>query len=382
MYPGAEIAAALRGKPGQAVHDVSGTVLFANRERSLFVPTSDPVHQARALDFFGASTIRRIAGTLQLGLQRWTRLEPTPARLSLPTQWRERFDADLSAAALYCGSPGPLQKLSLLLPSRANAGLPRLVKVALRSSADETIAREVRSLTSLARLGAAVSRCVPELIEEGALPSGRRYLVTTAGNGQCGSATLTDEYLSFLHRLASATRTDVTWERGEALGRTRRVLRSLASDAIPPDIRRSLEDALGVTAQKLRGKNIPHTLMHGDFTRYNICQGDRDFVVFDWEYSRAESNPIADVLHFGISQRRVFNATRTLHSVLADAERFAGLAFGGWHPTRHDLAALALHALVDTIVVYAAADGRLDTGSFIVRRHIGLIRSSRTWMSP
>lgn len=380
MFPDAEVAAALQCAPGQAVIHVPGRVLFATRERSVFVPSASPIRQDEALGFFSNNARRRIAGALQLRIWRWTGVGLRPAQLSLPEEWRDRFDAELEAASLYCGSPGPLQKLSLLLPARREGGVPRVIKVALRPSADETIAREAQCLAHLADAGAEVRGHVPAFIAEGVLPSGRRYVVTTASSGRRGCATLRDVYMHFLKSMAQATRTDMRWEHGNALSHTREQLRALGVHAIPAAIRGSLEQALEATEAQLRGKRIPHTLMHGDFTRFNICQGNDSFIVFDWEYSRTRCNPIADALHYRLSRRRTTGAKQTLQGAVADAARFVDLTFEDWRPTERDLAALALHALVDTLVFYTAADGRLNTRSFLVRRYLALIDSRQTWM--
>lgn len=380
MFPGSEIAAALRCGPDEAAIDIAGAVLFATRERSVFVPRHDRARQAYALGFFSTNARRRIVGALQLQAWRWTGVGLRTARLSLPAQWRDRFDANLAAASLYSGSPGPLQKISVLLPPRLENGIAHLVKVALRPTADDTIAREAHCLLGLARAGADVRRHVPELVADGMLASGRRYLVTTVIGGRRGSAQLHDEYMRFLQSLAEATQADTEWQQGEALRHTRQCLRQLDADAIPNDMRESLEDCLNLTAEQLHGKRIPHTLMHGDFTRFNICHDERGFVVFDWEYSRSQCNPIADVLHYTLSRRMILSARWAMHDAIADAARFSELAFVAWRPSRRDLAALALHALVDTIALYATADGHLNTRSFLVRRYLGLINSRRSWM--
>lgn len=380
MFAGEEISAALRCGPDDAAVDVAGAVLFASLERSVFVPSRAREHQTDGLEFFSTSAQRRLAGALQLQLWRLSGIGPRPAHLSLPAQWGDRFDADLDAASVYCGSPGPLQKFSVLLPPRREGGATHLVKVALRPTADETIAREAQCLATLASAGSAVRRHVPELVADGLLASGRRYLVTTVSNGRRGSATLHDEYMRFLESVATATRVDANWEQGEALWYTRQCLRQLDTGALPDAVGGSLEDALNLTETLLQGKLVPHTLMHGDFTRFNICHDDHGFVVFDWEYSRSQCNPIADVLHYTLSQRMVLSAGRALQSAIADAARFTALAFGRWQPSRSDLAALALHALIDTIALYAAADGYLNTRSFLVRRYLGLIETSRSWL--
>lgn len=381
MYPGAEIAAALRCAPGQAVVEVPGTVLFATRERAVFVPLAAPTRQAQALAFFTNSAHRRITGALQLRIGRCNALGLMPAKLALPAGWCDRFDANLEAAALYCGSSSPLQKASILLPARGEkGGIAHVVKIALRPTADEPIAREAQCLAGLADTGADVRRHVPALIADGVLPSGRRYVVTTASNGRRGSATLQDNHLQFLKSLAQATRTDMRWEDGDALSHTRERLRALGARALGADAFGLLEGALQASAAQLRGERIPHTLMHGDFTRFNIRQNDTGFVVFDWEYSRARSNPIADALHYRLSRQTIFGAKRALQRAIADASRFVDLALDGWRPPGPDLAALALHALVDTVVFYATADGRLDTRSFVVRRYLELIEARRSWL--
>lgn len=380
MFPAAEIAAALSGAFDGGLVAVPGAVVFAGRERSVFLPNAEQALQLQALRFFTNSPLRRMAGAVVLRVWRVTGLNARSAKLELPAQWRDEFDADLGAAALYAGSPGPLQKATLLLPPRRRGGAFHLVKLALKPSADVSIAREADCLAKLAETGEAIRRHVPSLMAQGSFPSGRRYLVTTAHAGRRGRWTLCDEYIAFLHAVGQATREDLVWEQGHAILHTRQQLRALGGEAMTPRSQSALWEALDSADAQLLGKRIPHTLMHGDFTRFNISESSSGFVVYDWEYSRPGCNPIADALHYRLSQERPGGAVSAMRSALTDARRFANAALESWHPTQEDISALALHALVDTISFYAVTDGYLNTDSRLMRRYVELIESKRSWM--
>jgi hypothetical protein len=179
--------------------------------------------------------------------------------------------------------------------------------------------------------------------------------------------------------MARATRANPQWEQGPAMARTRKRLNELPAQALPFGVRDMLQAALAGVETQLGGKLVPHTLAHGDFTRFNIRQRGETFVVFDWEYAQDGANPIADVLHFSLSQPGYINALSMLQVGLTQAARFASQAFDDWSPTSKDLAALAVHLLIDTLLFSAAADGCLEMRSFIVRRYLRLVQAWQSW---
>ena len=183
----------------------------------------------------------------------------------------------------------------------------------------------------------------------------------------------------FMALLAKATRRDQVWESGGAIRRTLQSLASLPAEAMPPSARDAIGAAMTTVDGQLRGKHLPHTLAHGDFTRFNVRQSGSRFTVFDWEYAHEDSNPIGDLLHYRLAQTGVPPTAATMQAVLAQVMQFSRAAFDGWSPSSKDLAALAVHSLVDTLAFYAAADDRLDLRSFLVQRYLRLVGSRQSW---
>jgi len=68
-----------------------------------------------------------------------------------------------------------------------------------------------------------------------------------------------------------------------------------------------------------------------------------------------------------------------MHHTLAAAEHMLTNAYVGWRPSARDIAALALHSLVDTMTFYSNAGTPLDLESFVVRRYLGLIGACSKW---
>jgi hypothetical protein len=380
-FPATDLAAALRSSAGESVVDVEGHVLFSDRERPVFVPRGNARRDREALAFFTNGRMRRLAGTAALCLARFTGRPLPSASVTLPLEWRKRYDVDLGAAALYCGSPGPYQKVTLHVPSRHRGQSPTLFKIALRPSADVTVEREAACLVRLAGFGEEVCQHVPTLLGQGRLESGRSYLATVAESGELGSTRIEQPQLRLLGLLARATRKDVPWRHGTAMARTRERLDALPGDALPVAVRDILERALAELDAHFQNEAIPHTLMHGDFTRFNIRCHAGGFIVFDWEFAQDGSNPIADVLHFNLARPGRMNALGTVRSALSEAARFATATFDDWQPTAEDLTALALHLLIDTVLFFATADGRLELRSFIIRKYLFLIEARQAWRS-
>jgi hypothetical protein len=376
-FPHAEIMTTLAVRDGGVA--VPGVVLFSGRERPIFIADGDRERQARSLAFFASSPLRRAAGQALLTLNRVLGRGLPRAELVLPTGWRTHFRGALDDVALYCGSPGPLQKLTLFVPPASEGEAPVVVKVSLRATADQVIAHEAQVLGQLGRQASSVGARLPSLVAHGRLDSGRQFLATHAGLGSIAPASLQPAHLAFLRDLAAATRTDMPWVGGRAMRRTEERL-SRVADALPADIGALIGEALHQVRTRLGQASVPHVLSHGDFTRFNIREQGDSFVVFDWEYAQADANPLADLLHFRLSQPGNWSALTVMHHALAQAEEFVESgACAGWRPTALEIAALALHAVVDTLVFYADAGEGLDMNSFLVQRYAGLLACVSAW---
>lgn len=381
VFPGADIAAAMGGGVETRTVTASGAVLFARRERPILVPRTDLRRQRDALAFFGNSPSRRVAGEASLWFGRWLGLGFPTVTVLLPAAWEERFGVDLTSASIYCGSSGPLQKITIRLPPLQADRTAVVVKVALRASADEAVAREAANLRWLSSKGLGVISHVPHLLDAGYMTSGRRYLATVAmaQAGRVASVKLSCRHADFLTSLARVSRIDVPWQSGPAMSRSTKRLEALASKASQRSACTILGAALRQVANQLQSRHIPHTMSHGDFTRFNIRDSGKQFVIFDWEYAQNAANPLADILHYAVAQRDDRTALAGFKMAVETSTQFAASTFEGWSPNRQDIKALAVHALVDTLLSYAVVDGCFNEHSFIVRRFLRLIEDREAW---
>lgn len=378
-FPGSDLLAALSGSGPDDTLLVPGLVLFPGRPRPIFLSDALPDRQRQMLAFFTNSRRRFLAGALSLRMGRAIGATLSRIELPLPSHWQSSLHCDLAPLALYCGSPGPLQKVTLLMPSAAQGGSGVVVKVSLRPTADEAVGNESTIIESLGDLPETLRSSLPRLIDLGQLPSGRRYLATVAAGGQVIGADQFPACAPFLRDLGRSTRVDHPWGNGPAMLATRAALERARGRTMVAAVYDLLSRALDRVDTQLGSATVPHVLAHGDFTRFNIRGDSARYSVFDWEYARHGANPIADVMHFHLSQPGGWSPLTVMHHTLAVAEHMIAGAYEGWEPSARDLAALALHTLVDTMTFYSNAGAPLDLESFVVRRYLGLIGASAQW---
>lgn len=377
-FPRSELLAAVSDPRLHDTVRVPGVVVFGGRPRPIFLSDAAPKRQRQMLAFFANSRRRFWAGAVSLQLGRKAAGNQSRVDLHLPAQWQRSFSCDLSSVALYCGSPGPLQKVTLLIP--AEKGRPGIiVKISLRATADEMVANESKVLETFQELPATLRARLPGLVDQGLLTSGRRYLATVVGDGAVIAAEQFPDCANFLRELGCASRVDHPWSSGPAMRATRHALTRAQGSTMTDAVHDLLNRALDRVDRQLRSSEVPHVLAHGDFTRFNIRSDGGRFCVFDWEYSRRGANPIADVLHFYVSQPGSWSALTVMHHTLAVAEQMLADTYEGWVPSPRDLAALAMHSLVDTMTFYSNAGTPLDLDSFLVRRYLGLITAADQW---
>lgn len=380
FFPTRELNDALILPEGESGVRVDGLVAFSGRPRPVFVAGAPFALQLERLGFFANSLQRFVASTFALCLHRIFGGVLDSASITLPKEWTELLQADIGSSTLYCGSPGPLQKVTMLLPPLQGGSPPVIVKLALRQSADSVIAHEYEILSSIAAAPVSVRGHIPRIVNHGVLSSGRHYLATLAGRGAAAPAQLQQEHLQFMQDLARYTCRNARWRDGAAMTGLRDGFAEVVSDG---KISKPVEILLTKTVDRidlqLGDKVIPQILSHGDFTRYNIRQNRDQFVVFDWEYGKYDANPIADLMHYHLSQPGNWSHQTIIQHALALAEQYSRDCFAEWCPTPGDMAALALHGMMDTLVFYARASVELETDSFLVRRYLALLESVPNW---
>lgn len=376
-----DICAALLGGP-QGV-PVRWTALFGARARPLLVPCDDAAAARRAVGFFCGSTRLRGVGLLQLGLHQAIGLPRLPVLqhaslvrpglLGLP-------EADLSAVAMQCGSPGPLQKLTLFCPA-VGAGPPLLVKLALRPSADVAIDREVQSLKQLAQMPR-MAGFIPRLHAHGRLPSGRAYLTTDALDHARAVHHLGGPVRQVLAALAQPGAAALAWAASANAQRLRQRW-DACWDVLPAHAAGVIGAALAELGQRLGGAQLPQLLQHGDFAPWNIRQAGRRICVFDWEYAQPSCNPLADFLHFHLIARALGahppDARHLQRVLLHKAVAFAGEAWPQLACTPDLAACLLQDYLLDTVLFYTQSSGRFEPDHPVVRAYMALLEHRNQW---
>lgn len=361
---------------------LSWKVLYARRAQPLLLSTAARRRGGAAVSFFVRSRRWRWWAHLLLALDRWM-----PEAGLLPEVRIDHFPAaalfgdGAHATAIYVGSPGPLQKLTLFCP-RQDDGPARVAKVSLHASADGAVAREAHWLRTLGA-SPATAEFMPHLLGDGTLPGGRRYIVMTALPEGATSVRFGPQHRAFLAALAEKGRSE-HWSAGTALARLReriRAVRLLLGDAHC----RLLDDGLLEVEASLEWRALPGCLLHGDFAPWNVRLTAERVFVFDWEYAQASGNPLQDYLHFHLMPRVLQpRATRVgpafMRSLVARAAAHAVDTFGAGSRVGEAAGPLAVHYLLDTVSFYVEASGYMDARHPVMRAYLHLLERRAAWL--
>lgn len=357
--------------------------LFSGRARPLLVSCDDAGAARRAVHFFCGSALLRGLGLAQLGLHhafglpRLRLLQHAclvrPRLLGLPVD-------HLSGVAMQCGSPGPLQKLTLFCPVGAGAP-PLLVKLALRPSADIAVQREVQSLQQVACMPR-MAGFIPVLHAHGRLPSGRAYLTTDALDDARAVYDLAGPVRQVLAALGSPDTAAQHW--ADSVNAQRLRQRWVACRGVLPQQEADhIAAAMAELDLRLAGQALPQLLQHGDFAPWNIRQAGGRICVFDWEYAQPSCNPLADFLHFHLIQRALGahppNARHLQGLLLPQAGAFAQEAWPRLACTPALVASLMLEYLLDTVLFYTQSSGQFEPDHPVVRAYMALIAHRDSW---
>ena len=361
-------------------------VLFARRRQTLLVPAGDARRAHAAVTFFVANPVWRGLGHLMLLLDRWL----PRARLLPAARW-EDFPARLlfgaaaergSACAVLCGSPGPLQKITILCPSQGDAPA-QVAKVALRATADDAVALEEHWLRELGD-APEVAPFLPRLNEAGALACGRRFVAMSALPPGHPAFHFGDPHRRFLAAMGSVGRGIGAWSTTDSFRKLRARAVALAPVLQAPYdglINASLDDV----ESRIGARALPSCLAHGDFAPWNVRVEGRDLFVFDWEYAHAGANPLQDYFHFHLMSRLARHrpiAPRYMLEVIREARVHARTVLGTRSGVAEAADALAVHYLLDVITFYTEADQSLDPQHPVLRAYLRLLEERAQWLTP
>ncbi len=370
----------LRADPAEG-DSMAWKVLYAGRRQPLLVPL-DPTQARNAIAFFMRNPLLRYWGHMLVTLDRLL-----PRAELLPMVRLENFpckslfkSGDVANVALFFGFPGPLQKLTVYCPGAD--GEPGIVaKVALQDSANDAIAQEAHWLGKLNRLQA-LKVFLPRLLAEGILPCGRRYISMLALPPGSSSSHFDTPHYAFLRVLAQQKPMLYLWRQSEAYQRLQRRLQAI-SPLLQPSQQTLLLDALNEVDLQIGDRELPASMVHGDFAPWNLRICDGQLFVFDWEYAEACGNPLQDFLHFHLIPRALQRwplRTRWMPGLLQKTRQFADRLFGADSGVAAASGALITHYLLDTITFYAEASGELDMQHPVISTYMRLLEERTAWL--
>jgi hypothetical protein len=361
-------------------------VLFGDRQHPLWLPPGDYRFQKRCLRFFISNPYKALYARALLRVNALVPRAGVVPELRLPRAMRSILSFELPVngpwrGAIQIGTAGPYQKASVLIASAEGEGLA-FAKVAMAQSADARVSAEARWLKDLAGVRGLADQ-VPRLVAEGVTRNGRCYLITTLAPGTGQSSTLTSAHVRFLEALGRARLETVQFTASPCFRNVDCMLARLESCA-DPEARATLREALAECTAYLAGWNGPFVIAQGDFAPWNIRVHRDTLFVFDWEYARAGSNPIADVLNFLLMPRAGSGraiSIRVLTAAIREAGNRARQLYPEWRWRYPVIPALALAYLLEVILHYCLANQCVDQADPVVRTYWQLVERRNAWLA-
>lgn len=385
-------------------------VLNAGRPRPLLVPAGNAQQAHAAVTFFiGSRPQRWLAHALLLGDRSLPSLKLLPQLTVKDFPAQALFGAkagqsgEAPGTAIFCGSPGPLQKLTLYRPAASGAATRfgrrsdpatapaegRIAKLAAQASADPTVAREAEWLRRLASV-APLRPALPRLLNEGTAANGRRFLTMSALPPGDHAARFGKAHREFLVALASSMPRPkrLCWAEAEPFQRLGARL-EVALPLIDAPWQALLEKTYAEIRAAIGDRFLPVCPVHGDFAPWNLRLAQRRLHVFDWEYAEAGGSPLQDFLHFHLASQatrprwrslgRVPSLAGGMSSLLAAAEEHAASVFGRHSGVGEVADALTAHYLLDTIAFYVEFSGYLAPQHPVMRAYLELLERRGEW---
>jgi hypothetical protein len=361
-------------------------VLFGDRPRPLLLPVGTYGFQEKCLRYFVGNSPRALyarallkANSLFPGAGLLPEFRLPRVRGGSPSL---RLPVDEPAhGAIQIGSAGPYQKASVLLMTEWGEEYA-LAKIALVPSADHRVRAEAAWLRELEGVPQLRDR-LPCLLAEGAAGNGRRYLVMTLAPCTRMTRAFTPAHIKFLGTLGRARLEAVKFSVSPCSLHLEQTLGRLETraprEALEP-LRAAVRDCLAF----MHHWTGPFVIAQGDFAPWNIRVHDDRVFVFDWEYARHGSNPLADVFNYLLIQRTLSGrgmSNEFLASVARRGEETARAIYPEWKWPPQVISALLLAYLIEILLSYSQASGRLERGHRVIASYIRLIDRRREWMA-
>lgn len=362
-------------------NEMTWKVLYRSRRQPLLVPLN--LTQARrSIAFFMRNPLLRCWGNLLLTLDRWL-----PRAHLLPTVQLKHFPGNilfgsnnLTDSALFCGYPGPLQKLTMYCPGPDGAP-GKVAKLAMATSANQAIEHEARWLHKLGR-AQRIAEFLPQLLLQGALPCGLRYLAMQALPSGISSSQFDQRHFNFLRLIAQQKPTLCVWNKSPAFMRLHKRLQKIMP-LIDRQSGEMLQAVLSEIDQKIGHRELPVCIVHSDFTPWNLRLTRNQLFVFDWEYAEDGGNPLQDFLHFHLLPRALGRwplRSGNMPKLLTNTAAYADTMFGADSGVADASGALTLQYLLDTVSFYVEASGYLAIEHPVMRTYLRLLQQRAQWL--
>jgi hypothetical protein len=224
---------------------------------------------------------------------------------------------------------------------------------------------------------------VPQLLAEGTLANGRRYLVTTLAPSTVITTDFTPAHARFLRRLGRSRMEIMRFGSSPCCEFLERALNEIAP-GVTREEAAQLRDALHDCRSSLDDHVGPFVFSQGDFAWWNIRVHPKGIFVFDWESARYGANPLADLFHFHMIQRAAAGRAIGrwfLGGVMRRAERFAREHYpeARWRASK--ITAFAVAYLLDVLFRYSRAAGKIDHDEHVMQGYWDLLARRSTWMA-
>lgn len=368
-------------------HRLALKVLYSKRNQPLLVPLS--TQQAHhAVNFFINNPMLKLWGHVLIKLDHYL-----PFLHLLPIVEFEHFplnalfgeiDSDrsieLHGISIFCGFPGPLQKLTIYCPNGLG-GIGKVAKVAVHTTANEAIKKESDWLKRLSHTST-TARFLPRLLQHSTLNYKRHCLTMMSLPIGMSPKTFGAAHHEFLRVLAQQKPVFTEWKDSEAHMRLKRRIDSLSS-IVDHHVWSFWQDVIAEIERMTARCVLPNLMIHGDFAPWNLRMINDDLFVFDWEYAETNGNPLQDFLHFHLIQQVLSHGAlnnKTMSSLLQQTITYVDNQYGLDAGVGKACGPLTIHYLLDTISFYAETSGYLDSKHPVLHNYIKMLEQRAQWL--
>jgi hypothetical protein len=362
-------------------------VLYSHRNQPLLVPIG--TQQAHyAVNFFIQNPILKYWGHLLIKLDYhlpFLRLLPIVAFESFPLT--TLFGASSSDSlisqqgiAIFCGSPGALQKLTIYCPD-SMGGLGKVAKVAVHVTANEAIIKEADWLEKLSH-SVDTAKFIPHLLQHSSLNYHRQSLTMKSLPKGVSPKKFGTLHHRFLRVLAQQAPVFSEWKDSVAHTRLKHRFNTIFP-FVDDDARLMSHEVISEIEHLTARSLLPNLMVHGDFAPWNLRQIDADLIVFDWEYAESYGNPLQDFLHFHLMPQALNRSglnSKVMSKLLNQSIAYVDNQFGRDIGLSKAVGALTLHYLLDTITFYAEASGYIDYHHPVLLSYITMLQQRAQWL--